>query len=159
MDASDRLRVATREDAPAVARLINEAFRVEAFFKAGDRTTPGDVLELMTTGEFLVLDGDAGDPVAVVYVSRHNGRGYFGMLSVDRQLRGQGVAKRVIAEVEQRCRRAGCHALDINVVNLRTELPDYYAKLGYVESGTREFPEPSELTQPAHLIIMSKALS
>ena len=113
----------------------------------------------MSAGEFLVLDGGDGAPVVAVYVTRNNGRGYFGMLSVDPRLQGQGLAKQVIAEVEDRCRRAGCHVMDIYVVDLRTELPGYYRKLGYVESGTRDFPEPTELTRPACLIVMSKALS
>ena len=84
----------------------------------------------MSAGEFLVLDGSDGAPVVAVYVTRNNGRGYFGMLSVDPRLQGQGLAKQVIAEVEDRCRRAGCHVMDIYVVDLRTELPGYYRKLG-----------------------------
>jgi ribosomal protein S18 acetylase RimI-like enzyme len=154
----DRLRIATADEAPALARLVNLAFRVEDFFKAGDRTSPEGVLALMNTGEFLVLDGEDGAPRVTVYVTRNNGRGYFGMLSVDPRLQGQGLAKQVITEVEDRCRRAGCHAIDIYVVDLRAELPGYYRKLGYVESGTREFPDPEELTRPVHLIVMSKAL-
>jgi GNAT superfamily N-acetyltransferase len=155
---SDRLRIATPEEAPALARLINLAFRVELFFKAGERTSAEGVVALMRTGEFLVLDGDDGAPTAVVYVSRNDRRAYFGMLSVEPRLQGQGLAKHIIAEVEDRCRRAGCDAMDIYVVNLRAELPGYYHKLGYVESGTREFPEPEELIRPCHLIVMSKAL-
>ena len=159
MPPSDRLRIATADDAPAVARLINLAFRVENSFKAGERTSPEGVVALMGTGEFLVLDGSDGGPVVAVYVTRNDGRGYFGMLSVDPGLQGQGLAKQVIAEVEDRCRRQGCHTMDIYVVDLRTELPDYYRRLGYAESGTRDFPEPTELTRPARLIVMSKALS
>lgn len=159
MPPPDRLRIATADDAPAVARLINVAFRVEHSFKVGDRTSPEGVVALMSKGQFLVLDGDDGALAVAVYVTRNNGRGYFGMLSVDPRLQGQGLAKQVIAEVEDRCRRQGCHAMDIYVVDLRTELPGYYRKLGYVESGTRDFPEPTELTRPARLIVMSKALS
>ena len=91
-------------------------------------------------------------------VRRHEGRGYFGMLSVDPRRQGQGLGGRVVAEVEDRCRRAGCRVMDIYVVSLRTELPGYYRKLGYVESGTKDFPEPQDLTHPCHLIIMTKAL-
>lgn len=159
MPPPDRLRIATADNAPAVARLINVAFRVEHSFKVGDRTSSEGVVALMSKGEFLVLDGDDGALAVAVYVTRNNGRGYFGMLSVDPRLQGQGLAKQVIAEVEDRCRRQGCHAMDIYVVDLRTELPGYYRKLGYVESGTRDFPEPTELTRPARLIVMSKALS
>lgn len=158
MPVADRLRVATADDAPAIARLINHAFEVETFFKVGDRTSLEGVAALMAKGEFLVLDGDDGVPAVAVYLTRKDGRGYFGMLSVAPRLQGRGIAKQVIAEIEDRCRRTGCHVLDIYVVNLRTELPGYYRKLGYEVTGTLDFPDPEELTQPVHLIVMSKDL-
>ena len=40
------IRVATADDAAMVARIINRAFVVEAFFKIGDRTSPDDVAGL-----------------------------------------------------------------------------------------------------------------
>jgi ribosomal protein S18 acetylase RimI-like enzyme len=81
------------------------------------------------------------------------------MLSVDPRMQGRGLAHRVIDAVENRFRRAGCHSIDIHVVSLRTELPGFYQKLGYVESGTKMFPRPEELTRPCHLIVMTKALA
>ena len=52
------IRTARPDEAPALARLINAAFVVEAFFKIGDRTSADDVAALMEAGgEFLVLDG------------------------------------------------------------------------------------------------------
>jgi GNAT superfamily N-acetyltransferase len=155
----DSLRTATPADAPALARVINEAFRVEAFFKAGDRTTATGVVDMMATGDFLVFDGEDGAPAACVYVTRRDGRGYFGMLSVDPRVQKRGLARRMIGAVEERCRRAGCHTIDIHVVNLRTELPPYYRSLGYVESGTLPFPDPSRATRPCHMIVMTKTLS
>jgi hypothetical protein len=49
--------------------------------------------------------------------------------------------------------------MDIRVVNLRTELPPRYRKLGYVLSGTEPWPEgvPSKL--PCHFLCMSKDLT
>jgi GNAT superfamily N-acetyltransferase len=150
--------VATNDDAPGIARLINQAFRVEDFFKAGDRTTAAGVLELMGAGEFLVVDGQDGEPTVAVYVSRSDGRGYFGMLSVDPRVQGKGLGRQVIDAVEDRCRRAGCAWMDIYVVSLRPALTGFYQKLGYSASGTKEFPDPEELTEPCHLIVMTKAL-
>jgi GNAT superfamily N-acetyltransferase len=80
------------------------------------------------------------------------------MLSVSPDIQGRGLARRIVAEVEERLLLAGCHALDIYVVNLRTELPPFYRKLGYVESGTSPFPHPDEATQPCHIIVMTKSL-
>jgi GNAT superfamily N-acetyltransferase len=153
------LRTATPEDAPALARVINEAFRVEAFFNARDRSGATAVVDMMATGEFLVVDGEDGAPAACVYVTRKGGRGYFGMLSVEPRMQKRGLARWMIGVVEDRCRRAGCHTMDIHVVNLRTELPPYYRSLGYVESGTLPFPDPSQATRPCHMIVMTKTLS
>ena len=54
----------------------------------------------------------------------------------------------------------GSHHMDITVVNLRTELPPFYRKLGYVENGTEPVrPEMvPRLLQPAHFIKMTKPL-
>lgn len=152
------MRIATPNDAAALARLINQAFAVEMFFKRGDRTSPDDVRRLMGEGEFLVHDRDDGSPAACVFVKHTAARGYFGMLSVAPDLQGRGLARHVVGEVEEQLRRAGCDALDIYVVNLRTELPPFYRKLGYVESGTVAFPHPDEATQPCHIVVMTKSL-
>jgi ribosomal protein S18 acetylase RimI-like enzyme len=152
------MRIATPDDADALARLINEAFAVEMFFKRGDRTSPDNVRDLMLDGEFLILDGDDGAPVACVFVKQEGSRGYFGMLSVAPALQGRGLAPQIIAEVEERLRQGGCDALDIYVINLRTELPPYYRKLGYVELRTIPFPEPDNATLPCHIIVMTKSL-
>lgn len=40
------------------AALINSAYVVEAFFKIGNRTSVEEILGLMRTGRFLVLDLD-----------------------------------------------------------------------------------------------------
>ena len=153
------LRIAIGDDADALARLINDAFAVERFFKRGDRTSPDDVRSLMGEGEFLVHDRQDGSPAACVFVKHAAARGYFGMLSVAPDMQGRGLGRQIIAEVETRLRQAGCHALDIYVVNLRTELPPYYRKLGFVESGTKPFMHPAEATQPCHIIVMTKDLS
>jgi hypothetical protein len=48
--------------------------------------------------------------------------------------------------------------MDLRVVNVRTELPAYYQKLGYVQSGTAPFPEHVDTLLPCHFLIMSKPL-
>ena len=48
--------------------------------------------------------------------------------------------------------------MDIKIVNLRTELPEFYRKRGYVESGTSPFPPEVETKQACHFIDMTKIL-
>lgn len=151
-------RVAHPADAPALAALINLAYRVEDFFKIGDRTDPAEVREKMTHGDFVVLEDADGTLAGSVYVTADEGVGYFGMLSIDPPRQGQGLGKRLIHEAEDHCRRAGCHEMELEVVNLRTELPPFYRRFGYVETGTRPFSETERISRPCHFIVMSKAL-
>ena len=53
-------RVATQDDAQRVAALVSLAYRVEDFFKIGDRTNKDEVLARMTKGTFLLLEDDSG---------------------------------------------------------------------------------------------------
>ena len=164
------VRIATADDAPALARLINEAFVVEAFFKVGDRTSAEEIRDLMHAGgEFLVLDNlepgtgtgtgtGTRPPVACVYLKHTGGRAYFGMLSVDPGRQRQGLGPLLIEAVESRARELGCRHMDIHIVNLREELPAYYRRFGYIENGTLPFSDPDQSTRPCFFIVMSKRL-
>jgi GNAT superfamily N-acetyltransferase len=70
----------------------------------------------------------------------------------------RGLGARLVAAAEAFCREAGCVAMDLSVVHLRTELLPYYRGLGYVERTTATFPHPDRANQPCHMIVMSKAL-
>jgi GNAT superfamily N-acetyltransferase len=159
MMADDNLtvRLAVPEDAPTLAALISLAYRVEDFFKIGDRTDPDDVRARMREGAFLVLE-DRGAMVGCVYLAIDGETGYFGMLSIDPARQGQGLGVRMIRAAEEHCRNAGCREMELEVVNLRTELPPFYRKFGYVETGTRPFPDIEKSKLPCHFIVMSKPL-
>jgi GNAT superfamily N-acetyltransferase len=152
------LRIARPEEAVRVAALITLAYRVEAFFVKGDRTNADDILRRQRRGNFLVLEDPSGTLAGCVYVERRNERGYFGMLSVDPSRQGEGLGARLVAAAEQQCRAAGCREMEIEVVNLRTELPPFYRRLGYVEQGIRAFPQDERVTQPCHFIVMTRPL-
>lgn len=152
-------RIATPDDAAALAALISLAYRVEDFFKIGDRTDPDDVRARMKDGAFLVLDDDSGAIAGCVYVTRHGTTGYFGMLSIDPARQGQGFGSRLIAAAEAHCASQGCAEMELEVVNLRTELPPYYRRFGYIESGTRPFTDTDKASRPCHFIVMTKTLT
>ena len=48
--------------------------------------------------------------------------------------------------------------MELDVVNLRTELPLHYRKFGYVEHSTRPFPDGEHITRACHCIVMRKPL-
>ncbi len=153
-----KTRIADPSDAPAVAALISLAYRVEDFFKTGDRTDEADVRARMARSAFLLLEDDAGALAGCVYVDVRGETGYFGMLSVDPTRQGQGLGARLIAAAEVHCRNAGCREMELEVVHLRTELPPFYRRFGYLESGTRPFFDQERATLPCHLIVMTKSL-
>ncbi len=152
------IRSGIPSDAPAVASLISLAYRVEDFFKTGDRTDEADVRARMAKGAFLLLEDDAGALAGCVYVDVRGETGYFGMLSVDPSRQGQGLGARLIAAAEDHCRTAGCRVMEIEVVHLRTELPPFYRRFGYVQSGTRPFFDQEHARLPCHLLVMTKSI-
>ncbi|HEX6252335.1 MAG TPA: GNAT family N-acetyltransferase [Gemmatimonadaceae bacterium] len=154
-------RRAATDDVAAIVRLVNTAYRVEDFFVRGDRTSEEDVRARVAAphGSFLVIDAPEAHALAgAVYVEIRGDRGHFAMLAVDPERQGQGIARALVRAVEDHCLAAGCHYLDIDVVNLRSELPPFYAKLGFVPDGTAPFPDPTKLRRAAHVVLMTKPL-
>ncbi len=160
-----RMRLASPADAPAITTIINDAFRrAESFFVAGDRIGVEEVLKLVQTGQFLLAE-TAGVVVGCVYVEpRSNSeadfphRAYLGLLAVDPAHQQSGLGSILMDAGEDYCRALGCQFMDIRVVNLRTELPDYYHRRGYVETGASPFPMDIETKAPCHFIEMTKEL-
>lgn len=155
-------RHATGEDIPELVRIINSAYRVEDFFVDGDRTNEADIAAQMAEPNvrFLVVDApDSGALAAAVVVDVHADRGHFAMLSVDPPFQGRGLARILLSAVEDHCRAAGCDALDIEVVNLREELPAFYAAMGFEPVDTAPFPARAKLRRDAHLVLMTKRLN
>jgi GNAT superfamily N-acetyltransferase len=152
-----RIRAATTADVGDLVRVINAAFVVERFFIDRDRTDAEGVGALFGTGAFLVGEDAGGRMVACVYTERRGVRGYFGLLSVVPECKRRGYGRQLIDAVEAQFREAGCRQVDIRVVNLRTELPPIYRRLGYVETGTEPF-EDARASQPCHFIVLSKPL-
>jgi N-acetylglutamate synthase-like GNAT family acetyltransferase len=156
---SMEIRFAEESDLPTLTALINHAFKVEAFFIVRDRLIPEEALEYFRKGRFLLAEEDGG-LAGVVYVELRGDRSYLGLLSVNPELQKTGLGRRLMAAAEEFAREMGSHHMDLTVVNLRTELPPFYRKLGYTENGTAPIrPEMvPRVTQPCHFIRMTKPL-
>ena len=158
MPNQSSIRIATEADAKKITALINLAFaQVEQFFVDGDRISEAEVLANMHTGVFLVAERD-GEFEGCVYVEPQGQRAYFGLLSVNPQIQQLGAGSLLMEAAEEHSRKLGCEFMDIKIVNLRSELPDFYRKRGYVETGTSPFPPEVETKLPCHFIDMSKRL-
>jgi len=151
------IRSARDPDAGTLVALINRAFLVERFFIDHDRIDLAGAEQFLRKGAFLIAEED-GQPVGCVYVEVRGERGYFGLLSVDPARQGSGLGKGLIAAAEDYCHEAGCVFMDLQIVNLREELPEFYRKLGYEETGTAPFPPDIVTKLPCHFVKMSKLL-
>lgn len=152
------IRIADLSDAERITAVINAAFRIaEAFFIDGNRITMDEVQHKLTTGAFLVADDEHGLS-GCVYLEPRGERAYLGLLSVDPSRQQSGLGSRLMAAGEEYCRARGARFMDIYIVNLRTELPAFYQRRGYVENGITPFPEDVPTKQPCHFINMSKPL-
>ncbi len=154
-----RIRTATAADMPAMIPVVNAAFAIETFLD-GTRTDEERMAEMMRKGDFLVAEDRAGHVVATVYLEVRGERGYFGMLAIDPRQQGTGLGRRMVEAAENHCRQHGCKHVDIVVLSLRTDLPPFYRKLGYVETGREDFRTSRPLKDgvECHGVTMSKAL-
>jgi len=143
-------------DAAAIAATVNRAFEVEAFFVEGPRVTVEEIARRMITGRFLVA-GDGGTLVGCVYLEpRPPARAYVGLLAVEPSRAGEGIGRRLMEAAEAAARVAGAVAVDITVVDLRTELFPFYAALGYTRCG--EAPFAGATKRPCRFVLMSKTI-
>ena len=152
------IRIAEPSDTENITALINAAFYpCEGFFVEGPRTNKTEVEQLMAKGAFLLAE--TGDKLSgCVYVELRGERSYLGLLSVDPARQRGGLGSFLLDVAENYCRERGSSFMDIFIVNLRTDLPAFYERRGYVATGTTPLPEDVETKLPCHLINMSKPL-
>jgi predicted N-acetyltransferase YhbS len=157
------IRVATDADIEAIRRLVNQAFEVERFLKkgGGDRLQrDGELESLWQRGTFMVKEDD-GATVGCVYVEPRGDRAYLGLLSIVPARQGAGLGKQLNVAAEDFARQQGCKWMDLRVVSPRADLLlPIYRRLGYVETGTQEYPTVlvEKMTIPGQFILMAKQL-
>lgn len=152
-------RFAEESDLDALTALVNQAFQVERFFLVGERLDPERTLTYFRKGRFLLAQ-DGAALAGCAYVELQGESCYLGMLSVDPARQKTGLGRRLTAAAEEFAREMGARQMVLTVVNLRTELPPFYQKLGYTILGTEPIPEDMQhrVNQPCHFIRMSKPL-
>jgi GNAT superfamily N-acetyltransferase len=149
------IRTAGTDDVMSIVALLNAAFAMEWDFINRDRTSAPEIARAMTAGSFFVVDDEQGALAACMYLEPRGDRLYLGMLAVKPGQQGRGVGRQMMAAAERHAAALGCGAIDIRIVNRRTELPPFYRSLGFVDAGTEPLEDPL-LTKPAHFIRMTK---
>ena len=154
-----QLRLAELRDAESITALINTAFRhAEAFLVERDRIDRDSVESLLQTGQFLLAE-DGVLLFGCVYVEPRGERAYLGLLSVAPSRQGAGLGSCLMKAAEDYCAKAGCRFMDLQIINLRHELPRFYHRLGYADTGTAPLTAGLEPKLPCHFVRMSKPLT
>jgi GNAT superfamily N-acetyltransferase len=152
-----RIRQAHAGDVAALTRVINAAFVVEGPIIEGNRIDDRGTGEFMEKGKFLIAEDPAGI-AGCVYCELRGPRGYLGLLAVCPERQGTGLGRELMAAAEEYFRAAGCRAIDLRTVSLRTALPEFYQRFGYVETGTEPLHPQVPAKVPFHFIKMTKTL-
>lgn len=161
--AAPSARIATPDDVPALVDLINKAYIAEADIVRGSRTDLDDVRTKMSAANtwFLVLDSPESQAtlqlLGCVCLHCDGQRGHVGLLSVHPSMQGHGLGRLLLGAAERHCHQHMCCPLiELDVVNLRSDLFPFYEKMGFVRTGVLPFPDEPRLLRPAHLVTMQK---
>ncbi len=154
------IRIATRSDIPSITDLVNAAFKIENFFD-GTRTDEKNIAGIMRDGSFILMEDEAGQFLASLYVELHGERGYFGMFSVHPSHQSHGLGRHIVEAGEQYCSSRGCKFIDVKMLSRRTVLLPFYHSMGYKEIGIEAFQSAHRLKKDGlkcHFILLSKKL-
>jgi GNAT superfamily N-acetyltransferase len=154
------ISTATAADVPALATLINCAYRGEASRQGW--TTEDHLLDGPRIGEAALRDvlaapqatllayrAAGGALTGCVYLQRQGTQLYLGTLAVAPEAQAQGVGRQLLAAADDYARQHGCTAVKITVLSARPELLAWYERHGYGRTGTSEaFPDTTAFGRP-----------
>lgn len=143
-----QISIAGDTDIPNIVRLLNMSYRGESSRKgwtteadliAGEvRTNEEELSRVMSEpGSVILKYMEDGKLLACVNLKKHGDRIYLGMFSVEPDLQGGGIGKKMLQAAEEYAAHEGCVAIYMYVISVRTELIDWYKRKGYVETGER----------------------
>jgi ribosomal protein S18 acetylase RimI-like enzyme len=165
---------ATEDDLPAVAALINRAYRgsgwsTEAGLIAGDRITTAFLREDLAeraAATLLKWETLQGQLIGCVWLEPlAEGSWYLGSLATDPDLQNGGYGRRLLAAAEVWLRERGAARVRMTVLNVRDTLIAWYLRRGYQPTGeTEPFPYETErfgvpLRNDLHFVVIEKRLT
>ncbi|MCP9760779.1 GNAT family N-acetyltransferase [Aquitalea sp. S1-19] len=135
-------RTATPDDAPAIAGLLNRAYRPakgqagwthESHLVQGARANTAQIAAVLASGTsvILLLEQD-GELIASIQTERDGDKVHIGMFAVSPERQACGLGKMLLAAAEAWAREQwhSRRAL-MSVIIARTELTDFYLRRGY----------------------------
>lgn len=147
------LRLATPQDAARLQPLVHRAYRGETARKGwtheadlldGNRIDVDSIAAVIADpAQAVVVAERDGTPVGCVQVTgKSGGLAYLGMLSVEPELQGAGLGRKLVREAERvAVSQFSADRMEMTVIIQRAELIAWYERLGYARTGeTRPFP-------------------
>lgn len=149
-----RFQTASVNDSEKLSELVNSAYRgdyskqgwtTEADLLDGQRTDAASLSALIATplNQFeLAFEGKSLKLLGSIHLIQELPETlYFGMLTVEPSLQGQGLGKILLKHAEDVARGYGFKKLRCTVIPNRQELIDFYKRRGFKETGKFEkFP-------------------
>lgn len=147
-------QTATAHDLSTLVKLVNSAYRgdssrqgwtTEADLLDGQRTDEAALLEIIQTPDNqieMAFEANSNRILGSVHLRKEAEALYFGMLTVDPSLQGQGFGKILLSHLENVARAYGLKKIRFTVIPFRKELIAFYERRGFKATGKFEiFPE------------------
>ncbi len=174
-----RIEPATPADVPALASLINRAYRSEAagpgtppagwtsegHLLEGPRIDEGTLHELLAAPHATLLKAatTTGSLAGCVYLEQQGKVLYFSLLAVAPEAQAHGRGRQLLGAAEAQARHLHCNTVKMSVLESRPELLAWYERQGYQRTGASEpFPATTRFgrpRQPLTLLTLEKAVS
>ena len=165
---------ATENDIPAICKLLNMAYRGESSRKGwtteadliggNQRTTEAQLAEFMQIpgSVFLKYETVPGQVDGCVNLQLHGNRIYLGMFSVNPDMQGSGIGKKILRAAEEYASQVAAECIYMSVISVRKELIDWYQRQGYVDTGERKPFHEDGITgnhlRPLEFMILEKSM-
>ena len=149
-------RPATLDDLIQIEKLVNTAYRgetsrqgwtTEADLLDGQRTDKEALHDIINaTDNIIILCHKANQLIGTVHLHCEQEICHFGMFTIQPSLQNLGIGKKFIAYAEKYARNTlGCTYMAMTVIDLRTELLQWYERRGYINTGKfAKFPYGNE---------------
>lgn len=169
----ENIRKANAQDAPALAKLINSAYRGEHAKKGWTheadlidgalRTNVPTLQQIMEKEEAAILKYVEHDQITgCVYLEKKGDKMYLGMLTVSPDAQAKGTGKKLLSAADEFARNNNCRFVEMTVISVRHELIAWYERNGYKKTGrTEPFPDDNRFgipRQPIEFVVMEKEL-
>jgi len=128
--------------------LVNSAYRgdssrkgwtTEADLLDGTRTDATAIEEIIRTPGFTLLKYvEDGKILGCVELRKEKEKLYLGMLTVQPDLQGKGLGKKLLKAAEAEAKRQSCSSIFMTVISERKTLIDWYIRHGYSNTGERK---------------------